>query len=737
MTYKNFTLATDADGIALVTWDMPGKSMNVFTEEVMEELNAIVDATVADSAVKGVVITSGKSSFSGGADLSMIKSMFTLYQTEKAANPDTAAQKLFDLVGRMTGLFRKLETCGKPWVSAINGTCMGGALEMSLACHGRVASNAKSVKIALPEVKVGIFPGAGGTQRVSRLADAQSALQMMTTGQSLTASRAKAMNLVHQVVEPDQLIPAAKQMIKDGLKPVAPWDEKGFKVPGGGIWTPASAQLWPAAPAILRRETAGNYPGALAILKCVYEGLQVPFDTALKIEQRYFTQVLQTTEAFSMIRSLFISMQELGKGARRPAGQPKTELKKIGVVGAGFMGASIAYVSAAAGLEVTLIDRDIDAASKGKATGEGLAKDSVGKGRLTQDEAAAILARITPSADYADLRDAGLVIEAVFEDREVKKAVIEAVEEALPEGAIFASNTSTLPITGLAKNSRRPADFIGIHFFSPVEKMMLTEVILGKETGDRALAVALDYVAAIKKTPIVVNDTRGFFVNRCVLRYMSESYDMLIEGVPPVMIENAAKMAGMPVGPLALNDEVAIDLSLKILKATVADLGDKAIDPRHMELVARMVEKEGRFGRKNTKGFYDYPPKPAKKSLWPELKTFYPQKKADEVDIEVLKQRFLVTIALEAARTVEEGIVTDPREADVGSILGFGFAPYTGGALSYIDGMGAKAFVELAEKLAASYGPHFKPTPLLKDMAAKGETFYGRFDPYRGEKEAA
>ncbi len=737
MTYKNFTVATDADGIALVTWDMPGKSMNVFTTEVMEELNAIVDATVADSAVKGVVITSGKSSFSGGADLSMIKAMFTFYNDEKAANPDTAAQKLFDLVGRMTGLFRKLETCGKPWVSAINGTCMGGALEMSLACHGRVASNAKSVKIALPEVKVGIFPGAGGTQRVSRLADAQSALQMMTTGQSLTASRAKAMNLVHQVVEPDQLIPAAKQMIKDGLKPVAPWDEKGFKVPGGGIWTPASAQLWPAAPAILRRETAGNYPGALAILKCVYEGLQVPFDTALKIEQRYFTQVLQTTEAFSMIRSLFISMQELGKGARRPAGQPKTELKKIGVVGAGFMGASIAYVSAAAGLEVTLIDRDLDAASKGKATGEGLAKDSVGKGRLTQDEAAAILARITPSADYADLRDAGLVIEAVFEDREVKKAVIEAVEEVLPEGAIFASNTSTLPITGLAKNSRRPTDFIGIHFFSPVEKMMLTEVILGKETGDKALAVALDYVAAIKKTPIVVNDTRGFFVNRCVLRYMAESYDMLIEGVPPVMIENAAKMAGMPVGPLALNDEVAIDLSLKILKATVADLGDNAIDPRHMELVARMVEKEGRFGRKNTKGFYDYPPKPAKKSLWPELKTFYPQKKADEVDIEVLKQRFLVTIALEAARTVEEGIVTDPREADVGSILGFGFAPYTGGALSYIDGMGAKAFVELAEKLAASYGPHFKPTPLLKDMAAKGETFYGRFDPYRGEKEAA
>ncbi|MFS8114851.1 3-hydroxyacyl-CoA dehydrogenase NAD-binding domain-containing protein [Rhizobium jaguaris] len=736
MAYTNFTVETDADGIALVTWDMPGKSMNVFTVEVMDELNAIIDATVADKAIKGVVITSGKSSFSGGADLSMIKSMFSFYQDEKAKDPATAAQKLFDLVGRMTGLFRKLETCGKPWVSAINGTCMGGAFEMSLACHGRVASDAKSVKIALPEVKVGIFPGAGGTQRVSRLTDAQSALQMMTTGQSLTAARAKAMNLVHQVVEPDQLIPAAKQMIEDGLKPVAPWDERGFKVPGGGIWTPAAAQLWPAAPAILRRETSGNYPAALAILKCVYEGLQVPFDTGLKIEQRYFTQVLQTTEAYSMIRSLFVSMQELGKGARRPAGQPKTELKKVGVVGAGFMGASIAYVTAAAGIPVTLTDRDIEAATKGKSVGESLVKDSIGKGRFTQEEGAALLSRITPSADYADLKDADLVIEAVFEDRDVKKAVIEAVEAVLPAGAVFASNTSTLPISGLAKHSKRPADFIGIHFFSPVEKMMLTEVILGKETGDRALAVALDYVAAIKKTPIVVNDTRGFFVNRCVLRYMSEAYDMLIEGVPAAMIENAAKMAGMPVGPLALNDEVAIDLSLNILKAAVADLGDKAVDGRHMELITRLVEGEGRFGRKNSKGFYDYPPKPAKKSLWPGLKDLYPQKKAGEIDVNILKQRFLVTIALEAARTMEEGIVADPREADVGSILGFGFAPYTGGALSYIDGMGVKSFVNLCETLARAYGPQFNPTALLKDMAAKGETFYGRFDPY-GVKTAA
>jgi len=551
MTYTNFTIETDADGIAVVTWDMPGKSMNVFTAEVLEELDAILKATVADAAIKGVVFTSGKSSFSGGADLTMIRGMFSMLQEATAQDPVTAKQKLFEVAGQMTWLFRAIETNGKPWVSAINGTCMGGALELSLACHGRVVANSKSVKLALPEVKVGIFPGAGGTQRVSRLTDAQSALQMMTTGQTLTPQRAKAMGLVHQIVEPDQLVTAAKQMIKDGLKPVAPWDEKGFKAPGGGVWTPQAAQLFPAAPAILRRETAGNYPGALAILKCVYEGLQLPFDTALKVEQRYFTQILGTTEAFSMIRSLFISMQELGKGARRPAGVPKSEFKKVGVVGAGFMGASIAYVTAAAGIPVVLIDQSQEAADKGKAVSEKLVSDSVAKGRLTKEEGEKLLSLVTATPDYSTLADADLVIEAVFEDRKVKKAVIEAVEAVIPETTIFASNTSTLPISGLAENSKRPDQFVGVHFFSPVEKMMLTEVILGEKTGDRALAVALDFVGKIKKTPIVVNDTRGFFVNRCVFRYINEAYDMLAEGVPAAMIENAAKMAGMPVGPLS------------------------------------------------------------------------------------------------------------------------------------------------------------------------------------------
>ncbi|MCX8281926.1 3-hydroxyacyl-CoA dehydrogenase NAD-binding domain-containing protein [Phyllobacterium sp. 0TCS1.6C] len=733
MKYTNFKVDIDSDGIALVTWDMPDKSMNVFTEEVMKELDAIVDQVAKDEAIKGAVITSGKDTFSGGADLTMLKRMFQIFQEEKAKDPKKAVELLFETTGRMGGLFRKLETCGKPWVSAINGTCMGGAFEMSLACHGRVVSDDPAVKMALPEVKVGIFPGAGGTQRVPRLTNQQDALQMMTTGSSLTAARARALGLVHEIAPAKKLVEAARKMIRDGLKPVQPWDEKGFKLPGGAIYSAAGANLWPAATAILRRETYGNYPGAAFILKSVYEGLLVPFDTALKIEQRYFTRILQTTEAGMMIRSLFVSLQELNKGARRPDDVKPTKFKKIGVVGAGFMGASIAYVTARAGIPVVLLDQSVEAAEKGKAHSAELIAKEIQKGKAKAEDKDKLLEMITASASYDDLEGADLVIEAVFEDREVKRAVTEKAEAVLKPGAIFASNTSTLPITGLAKVSVRPKNFIGIHFFSPVEKMMLVEVIMGKKTSDKALAVALDYVRAIKKTPIVVNDTRGFYVNRCVLRYMSEAYNMLVEGVPPAMIENAARMAGMPVGPLALNDETAIDLSQKILKATLADLGPKAVDPRHVELVDMLVDKYDRRGRKNGKGFYDYPPKPAKKHLWPELKTLYPQQDAAGVDVEVLKQRFLVTIALEAARVMEEGIVTDPREADVGSILAFGFAPYTGGTLSYIDGMGAGKFVELAKSLQKKYGQQFKAPKLLQDMAEKGETFYERFDPYRGE----
>jgi 3-hydroxyacyl-CoA dehydrogenase/enoyl-CoA hydratase/3-hydroxybutyryl-CoA epimerase len=728
MTTENFRIDIDADGIALVTWDMPDRSMNVFTEQVMDELDAMVARFAGDAAVKGVVITSGKEgSFTGGADLNMLQSMFSQFEAKKAVDAEAAVAELFERAGRMSWIYRRLETSGKPYVCAINGTCMGGGFELALACHGRVA--AASAKMGLPEVKVGLFPGAGGTQRVPRLTDTQGALQMLLKGETLSASKAKAMKLIDEVVAPEDLVAKAKEMLKAGLSPVKAWDQKGFKLPSGPVYSAAGAQLWPAVSSLYRKETADNYPGARAIVKCVYEGLLLPIDQALKVEQRWFANVLQTTEAAMMVRSLFVSLQALNKGARRPADIAPTALKTVGVVGAGFMGAGIAYVSAKAGLSVVLIDRDQAAADKGKAHSEDLMKKLVGQGRATKEEAEGVLARITATPDYAALRDADLVVEAVFEDRAVKADVTKQVAAVMKPGAIFASNTSTIPITHLAEAFPDPARFIGIHFFSPVDKMMLTEVIMAEKTQSQALAVALDFVRIIKKTPIVVNDTRGFFVNRCFLRYISEAYDMLIEGVPAAMIENAAKFAGMPVGPLALNDETAVDLAQKIMKATIRDEGEGAVNPEHFKLINHMVDDENRLGRKNGKGFYDYPDKPAKKHLWAGLKALYPQKKPDDVDFAELQQRFLVTMALEASRTIEEGVVTDPREADIGSILGLGFAPYTGGMISYIDGMGVKEFTALCERLAAKYGTHFAPTPLLKDMAAKGESFYGRFAP--------
>ncbi|MBL8574496.1 MAG: enoyl-CoA hydratase/isomerase family protein [Hyphomicrobiaceae bacterium] len=732
MTYQNFTLDIDADGIALVTWDMPGKSMNVISIEAMAEIAAIVERVAANPAIKGAVIASAKDTFSGGADLKMLEGLLREFHVSRRADPEAAALRLFEESRKLSLIYRRLETCGKPFVAAIHGTCLGGALELSLACHGRVMADDDKTKIGLPEVKVGIFPGAGGTQRVMRLTDPQSGLMMLLQGQELKAAKAKAMGLVHVTAPRAEIVETARKLLRDGQVPAKqPWDRPDFKQPGGKIYSPAGMQFWPAANAIYRRETADNYPGARAIMMACYEGLQMPMDIALRIESRYFAHVMQTPEAACMIRSLFVSMQDLNKGARRPAGPAPSSLKRIGVIGAGFMGAGIANVSAKAGIEVVLIDRDQEAADKGLAHIARQADDAIAKGRMKPADKDALLARVTASADYGKLADVDLVVEAVFEDRAIKKAVTEAVEAVIPPGCIFASNTSTLPITSLAANSARPDQFIGIHFFSPVEKMMLVEIIMGEKTGEEALARAMDFVKLIRKTPIVVNDARGFFANRCVLAYVREGFLMLDEGISATMVERCAAMAGMPVGPLSLSDEVGLDLSWKILQATKKDLGDGAVDPAQERILSALVVERGRQGRKNAQGFYDYPAaKGAKKQLWPGLVDILgAPRPAEAFDIGELKQRFLVAQALEAARTVEEGVVTDPREADVGSILGFGFAPYTGGTLSYIDAMGARAFVALCDKLAAKYGPRFAPTALLKEMADKRETFYGRFAP--------
>jgi 3-hydroxyacyl-CoA dehydrogenase/enoyl-CoA hydratase/3-hydroxybutyryl-CoA epimerase len=732
MTYKNFKVETDADGIALVTWDIPGKSMNVLDETTGAELAAIVDATTKDAAIKGVVITSGKDTFSGGADLTMLEGMNRTYVEMLKAKGEEAANKyVFDEVAKLSQNLRKIETSGKPWVAAINGLAFGGAFELTLACHYRVASENPKTRLGLPEIKVGLFPGGGGTQRLPRMIQPMDAMQMLLKGDAIDLKKAQAWGIVGAVVPAADLIKTAKDWIKAGGKAVAPWDEKGFKLPGGPVYSKAGMQFFPAANAILRRETYDNYPAARAIMQCVYEGLQLPMDAALRVESRWFSKILRSKEAAAMIRSLFVSMGELNKGARRPQNVPATKVKKLAVIGAGFMGASVGFVSAQAGIDVVLIDRDQDSADKGKGHAKAAVDAAVSKGRMKQADGDAILSRITATPDYNAIKDCDLVIEAVFEDRGVKAETYAKAQPLLRSDAIFATNTSTLPINSLAEEWKDQSKFIGIHFFSPVEKMMLVEIIVGKNTGEVALATALDYVRQIKKTPIVVNDSRGFFANRCVLRYIGEGYEMLLEGVPPAMIENVGKMAGMPVGPLSLNDEIAIDLALKILKATEADIGTQAVDQDQKKLLVEMVEKRGRLGRKNGKGFYDYPEKgKGQKKLWPELSTLQPKHlDPDTLDIEELKQRFLVVQAVEAARTVEDHVITDPREADVGSILGFGFAPFTGGTLSYIDFMGTKNFVELCHKLEKKYGSRFTPPKLLVDMAAKGETFYGRFPP--------
>jgi len=734
MNLTNFRLETDADGIALVAWDMPGRSMNVLNSKVVSEFGQIVDKIASDSAIKGAVITSGKDGFSGGADLTMLETAGAEFaRRAKAEGKDAAMRALVDGIREYPLILRRLETCSKPVAAAINGVCMGGGFEMALACHYRIVADTDKARVGLPEIKVGLFPGAGGTQRVPRLMPTPDALQMLLKGDQIRPAQAKKMGLVHEVAPADQIVALAKAWVRANPNAKAPWDDPKFKLPSGKVWSPQGMMIWPPANAIYRRETYDNYPAAKAVLKCVFEGLQLPMDLALAVEAKHFANILLSKEAAGMIRSLFLSMGELNKGARRPAAVPPTSLRKVGVLGAGLMGAGIAHVSAMAGLDVVLIDRDQETADKGKAYSDRIVSSRIAKGRAKTADKDALLARIKATADYAELRGSDLIIEAVFEDRAVKAEATSKAQAVVGPDVVFASNTSTLPISSLAATSLNPEHFIGVHFFSPVEKMMLTEIIMGEKTGAKALATAMDYVRAIKKTPIVVNDCRGFYVNRCVGNYMVEAHAMVMEGVPPAMIENAAKMAGMPVGPLALNDEVGIDLSWKILQAAKNDLGAGAVDPAQEKLIEAMVVGHHRLGRKSGKGFYDYPAS-GPKSLWPGLGSIVGKRlDPDTISVQDLKDRYLFTVALEAARCLFEGIVTDPREADVGSILGFGYAPYSGGAISFIDGTGLKAFVARAKELAAKYGSRFEPGEKLATMAERGETFYGIY----GERQKA
>ena len=723
---ENFKIDVDADGIALITFDVPGRSMNTLTSKVMAEIPEWVERVKTDDAIKGAVLTSGKTTgFCAGADLGdMAGGMLA----------GGSLQEAYDAGWKLNGALRALETCGKPIAAAINGLALGGGLELTLACHYRVVGDDNRIQLGLPEIKVGLFPGGGGTQRLTRLIGVQAAMTAMSAGSSWRPNDAKGAGVVHEVVAKGSEVEAAKAWIVGGGKAVQPWDEKSFKLPGGGPYHPAGIQNFLVGNAMLRKQSYGNYPAVLNLMKAVYEGAQVPMDAALRIETRYFIKTLMTPQAQAMIRSLFLSKQELDKGAVRPAGVPKSDPKKVTVIGAGMMGAGIAYVQALAGIETILIDRDQEAADKGKAHVEELLKKRLSRGQITQDKFDALLGSVTATTDYDLIKGSDLVIEAVFESREIKADVTKRAEAQLAPGAVFGSNTSTLPITGLAEASVRPEDFIGIHFFSPVDKMMLVEIILGERTGEAAIAKSLDYVMKIKKTPIVVNDGRGFYTSRCFGTYVAEGMAMLEEGYAPALIDNIGRMTGMPRGPLEMHDDVALDLSVKIAKQTAADLGNEYQPLPGSQIVQTMVEELGRYGRKNGKGFYDYDQKP--KVIWPGLAELAPVKIDDSTPELVAdqKQRLLYRQAVEVARCWEEGVIDDPREADVGAILAWGFAPWTGGPITMIDQTGLKEFVAQADDYAARYGDRFKVPQLLRDMAAKGETFYGNF---AGKQQAA
>jgi 3-hydroxyacyl-CoA dehydrogenase/enoyl-CoA hydratase/3-hydroxybutyryl-CoA epimerase len=726
-----FNYDVDADGIATITWDLPGKSMNVLSLDGAAELETLVDKVLADDAVKGAVITSAKADFAGGMDLNVIAKM-------KEMAGDNPAQGLFDGIMSFHRLTRKIERAGmdaktnkggKPIVAALPGTALGIGFEIPLACHRIIAADNPKAKIGLPEILVGIFPGAGGTTRLSRKMDMMTGSAYLMNGKLSDPQAAKRAGLIDDVVPADELLTAAKEWVKNATDAdiVKPWDMKGFKMPGGAPYHPVGFMNYVGASAMILGKTQGVYPAAKAMLSAIYEGAQVPFDTAIRIEARWFTKVLMNPSSSAMIKTLFTNKTALEKGAVRPDGVADMSVKKLGVLGAGMMGAGVAFVSARVGIEVVLLDRDQASADTGIATITGILDQGVKRKKVTADQKEAILGRIKATADYDDLKGCDLIVEAVFEDVDVKAGVTKETEARLDPSAIFATNTSTLPITELAKASRDDSRYIGIHFFSPVHKMNLVEIIKGKQTGPEAVAKALDFVKQIKKTPIVVNDERFFYANRCILPYVNEGITMLAEGVEPALIENAAKLLGMPLGPLQLADEVSIDLSVKIVKATQAALGDDYKGTQAEGILFKLFD-EGRMGRKSKSGFYSYDEKGKRTGLWQGLRQNWPV--ADvQPDLITVQHRLAMQQVLEAVRSFEDGVLEDIREGDVGAILGWGFMPWSGGPFSWLDIIGAEFAVEVCEKLTAEYGERFTAPDLLRKLAKDGESFYAKFGP--------
>ncbi|MEX3941854.1 3-hydroxyacyl-CoA dehydrogenase NAD-binding domain-containing protein [Paraburkholderia sp. BR10937] len=702
-------LKVDAEGVATVAIDVPGRPVNVLVPELLADLAEVAETIRARSDIKGAVLTSAKpGAFVAGADL---KDFVTAYERRLSAR---AAR---DLTLEASLTYRRLETCGKPVAAAINGLALGGGYELCLACHYRVLADDPRAVVGLPEVTIGLLPGAGGTQRLPRMIGIERALPLLLEGRKVGPADALALGLVDSVVPADLVYASARAWVLQHPDALQPWDVKGFRMRGGaGALALHAPRTFGLGAAALRKTTQDNYPAPAAILSSVYEGTQLPLDVALRVEASYFGPLLAGPVARNMMRTLFVNKLAAGKGSGG------AKVAKLGVLGAGMMGSGIALAAAVAGIDVVLLDTDFDAAQKGKQRCFATLGKERAAGRRDEQAVAEALARITPADDFGALAACDLVVEAVFEHREIKADVIRRADAVLPASAVFASNTSTLPITGLAAHSARPAQFVGLHFFSPVERMPLVEVIVGRETSASTLAYALGFVRQLRKTPIVVNDSPGFYTSRIFCAYIDEGMAMLAEGIAPALIENAAKQAGMATGPLSVADEVSLDLQKKVLDQARAD----DLPSRFLRLhAARVIEKMnalGRLGRKTVMGFYSYPAG-ARKHLWEGLQDVYPALER-QPDVEEVKRRLLCIQALEAARCVEEGVITAPADADLGAVFGLGFPAWTGGTLSLIDTAGLSAFVAECDGFASQFGERYRPSAWLRARASTDESFY-------------
>mgnify|MGYP001343445502 FL=1 len=692
-----------ADGIATITFDEEGSPVNTMCLQWQDDLQAVTEQVVKDQdAIQGIVLASAKKTFFAGADLKGVMRM-------TAAD----APKVYAEIERIKKNFRTLETLGKPVVSCLNGAALGGGWEVALIGHHRIAVDDPKIQFGLPEVTIGLLPGGGGITKMVRLLGLMGAQPYVLESKLFNPAEAHQLGLVHELVaSADELLPRAKAWIASvqGSADAAthPWDRKDYKMPGGTPSNPKIAGGLVVAPAMLKTKTRGLYPAPHATLAAMVEGAQVDFDTAMRIESRYLASLMVSPVAKNMINTFFFNLNAIKSGQSRPKDVPKYKPQKVGILGAGMMGAGIAYAQASRGIATVLKDVSLEKAEHGKAYSQKLTQSRVDKGRMNPHDQTALLGRITPTADVADLKGCELIIEAVFENRELKAKVTQEAEPLLAEGGFFASNTSTLPISGLAQASKRPEKFVGIHFFSPVDKMKLVEIIRGETTDDETVARAFDYVLALGKLPIVVNDSRGFYTSRTFGTYVMEGAAMLGEGIPAAVIENAAVQAGMPVGPLAVLDETALSLSVHVLDQTRADFAaeGKTYEATAGELlVERMVKEMKRHGRAAGAGFYDYP-KGERKRLWPELKTLF-EKRGVEWNVQDIQDRLLYRQSVETARCLAEGVLSSVHDANIGSIFGIGFPGWTGGAMQFIYGQGIDAFEQRCAELAAKYGKGF------------------------------